>query len=76
MSAAERFQSTGHDLRHAVRSLRRSPTFSIVAVMTLALGIAAPAAIFSAINAALLRPLPYPRSEDLIDVRTASSTAV
>jgi putative ABC transport system permease protein len=57
-------------LRGAVRSLVRHPAFVVTASGTLALGIAAAVALFSAVNAALLRPLPYPRSEDIYLVRT------
>ena len=64
------FESAAHDLRYAVRGLIASPSFTAVALITLALGIAATTAIFSTVNATLLRPLPYPQSHDLVDVRT------
>ena len=58
------------DVRFALRSYLRGPAFPVAAIMTLALGIGATTAIFSTLNAVLLRPLPYPQPEDLYNIRT------
>lgn len=58
--------SLRRDLRFSLRSLRRSPTFTIAAVTTLALGIGATTAIFSVVDAVLLADLPYPGAEQIL----------
>jgi putative ABC transport system permease protein len=70
MDGASYIESLAHDVRHAVRSLRVSPAFTILAIATLAIGIGATTAIFSTVNATLLRPLPYTRADDLVAVRS------
>jgi putative ABC transport system permease protein len=57
-----------NDLRYALRVLWKSPAFSIIAIATLALGIGANTAIFSVIESALLRPLPFPKADRLVRI--------
>jgi len=56
----------GQDLRYAARGLCKRPAFTLVAVLTLAIGIGGTTTIFSAIDALLLRPLPYPEQDRLV----------
>src|SRR5262245_38950401 len=56
------------DVRHMARGLSKSPGFTIAVVLTLALGIGGNTAIFSVVDQLLLRPLPYPRGDDVVMV--------
>src|SRR5262245_54594955 len=58
------------DLRFAFYALRRTPAFPLAAIVTLAIGIGATTAIFSTVNAVLLKPLPYPNAKDLYSLHT------
>jgi hypothetical protein len=65
--------SIARDLRYALRGLSRRPTFTFAAVATLALGIGATTAIFSVVYSVLIKPLPYPNTDELVRIRHANS---
>ena len=62
-------ESIVKDLRHAVRTLSRAPAFAVTVVLILAIGIGASTAIFSLVNAALIRPLPFTEAHRLVDLK-------
>jgi putative ABC transport system permease protein len=64
----EWLESLAQDSRYALRGLRRSPGFTLVAVLTVAVGVSASTTIFSAMNAILLRRLPYPSADRLVNI--------
>jgi len=63
-----RFETVWQDLRFAIRQLRRSPGFTVTAVLMLALGIGASVSIFAFVDAALIKPLPYQDPSQLVEV--------
>ncbi|MGH7677432.1 MAG: ABC transporter permease, partial [Gemmatimonadaceae bacterium] len=68
MSGSGFLDKSVQDVRFALRTLRQSPTFTIVAVLTIALGIGATATIFSVVKAVILEPLPYPDANRIVAV--------
>ena len=69
-SIAGWIETLGQDFRYAARGLCKAPAFTLVAVLTLALGIGGTTTIFSALDALLLRPLPYPDQDRLVALST------
>ena len=69
MNSIKLLDTIGRDIRYGVRMLRRSPTFTAAALLTLALGISANTVVFSVVNSILIRPLPYPNPDRLVAIR-------
>jgi predicted permease len=69
MNTIEFLDSVSRDLRYAGRAMRRNPTFTVVVALTLAVGIGANTAVFTVLDSVLLKPLPYPRAEELVALR-------
>ena len=61
------------DFQYALRTIRQTPGFSVVVTLTIALGVGATTAIFSIVDAVLLRPLPYPAQESLVKLFDSES---
>ncbi len=68
-------ETLNRNVRHTLRTLRRNPTFVGAALLTLALAIGANTAVFTVVNSVLLRPLPYPNADELVDIHQVAPGA-
>jgi putative ABC transport system permease protein len=75
MNTIALLDTLGRDIRHGLRVLRQNPTFTVVALLTLAIGIGANTAVFSVVNSVLLKPLHYPKAEELVALRQVAPGA-
>jgi putative ABC transport system permease protein len=71
----EQLSTLRQDVRHAWRTWRRTPVLALAAILTLALGVGANTAVFSVVHGVLLRPLPYPDADRLVEVFEDNSRA-
>ncbi len=69
------FDTLARDVRYELRTLRHNPVFTAVALLTIAIGIGANTAVFSVVNSVLLKPLQYPKSEELVALRQVAPGA-
>jgi predicted permease len=75
MNTIAMLDTLGRDIRYELRTLRHNPVFTAVALLTIAIGIGANTAVFSVINSVLLKPLQYPKSEELVALRQVAPGA-
>src|SRR5512143_1594074 len=68
MSTTTALDNLARDIRYCARGLARNPLFTLIAVVTLAIGIGANTAVFSVVDGVLLKPLPYPKPEELVSI--------
>ena len=76
MTSIPNLETVGRDFRYAWRVLRRAPAFTVAATLTLAMAVAVNTAVFSVVDAVLIRPLPYPEPQALAVVSRPSLRAV